>query len=75
MWCRRYDDAEVIKVLGVFEERITAMKESVALEINEKMEGAGGTVSSATRMLATGKGGGGQDESLLTDWMTGEGRE
>ena len=49
----RYEDNDVIKVLGLFEERITAMKESVAMDMNEKMDTAGNTVSS-TKMLQTG---------------------
>lgn len=43
----------MIKVLSVFEERITAMKEAVAMDMNEKLDNAGNTVSS-TKMLQTG---------------------
>lgn len=50
----RYEDVDVIKVLCLFEERITAMKEAVAMDMNEKLDTAGNTVSS-TKMLQTGK--------------------
>ena len=41
----KYEDVDIYKCLTMFEERITAMKESVAIETNEKVDG--------TKMLAT----------------------
>ena len=43
----KYDDAELPKVLGLFEERITAMKESLALESADTSKMMDATTSTA----------------------------
>jgi hypothetical protein len=51
----KYDDPDIYKALTLFEERITAMKESVALEASDKVDSSNRTtlVTSASEDAIT----------------------